>query len=236
MQKIDQTLHSGFFITATDTGIGKTFVSSLLIRTFMKIAPVTYFKPVQTGCVLNEKGELVAPDFEFVVQAGAKPIAGYSIHVPYRFKTACSPHLACRLDNQSISFAHINYCFKILKGDENRSRLVVVEGAGGIYTPLGNASFMIDLMASLKLPIILVVSPRLGTLNHTLLSLNALRSHKLSIAGVVMNHSDSAPSDFITADNSEFVRESVRSAPFIKVDFNAIPSPSIEAFCRELLR
>jgi dethiobiotin synthase len=198
--------------------------------------PVTYFKPVQTGCSSNPAGELVSPDFDYILQGGFQANADYGIHVPYRFKPACSPHLACKLENRSISPARIDESFRLLKGEGDLARLVIAEGAGGIYTPLGNRLFMIDIMSSLGLPVVLVVSPNLGTLNHTILSLDALRSRNLRLAGVVMNHADNAASDFITAENAVFIRESVRPAPFIEVGWGALPSLPIEAFCRELIR
>jgi dethiobiotin synthetase len=227
---------TGFFITATDTGIGKTFVSRLFIQTFMKKTPATYFKPVQTGCFSNEKGELISPDFQFILEGGLQLSAEYSTHVPYRFKAACSPHLACRLENQDISIVHINDCYNKLKGNKDNSRLVVVEGAGGIYAPIKNDFFMIDLMVSLNLPIILVVSQKLGTINHTLLSINALQQRSLRLAAVIMNNADGAPDDFIHEDNREFIRKAVYPVPFINLNFNAAPSEPMEAFCRELIR
>jgi dethiobiotin synthetase len=236
MLKIDRTMPSGFFITATDTGIGKTFVSRLLIQTFMKITPVTYFKPVQTGCFASEEGELISPDFQFILESGLQLSAEYSTHVPFRFKAACSPHLASRLENQDISIVHITDCYNKLKGDKGCSRLVVVEGAGGIYAPLRNDLFMIDLMTSLNLPIIVVVSQKLGTINHTLLSINALQKRSLRLAAIVMNNADGAQDDFIHKDNKEFIRKAVYPTPFINVNFNAAPSESMEAFCRELIR
>jgi dethiobiotin synthetase len=226
---------SGLFITATDTGIGKTFISRLFVETFMKMLPVTYFKPVQTGSFSNSGGELVSPDFNDILQGGFQADADYEIHVPYRFKPACSPHLACRIENRSISLARIDDCYRILKGEGDHTRLVIVEGAGGIYTPLGSGLFMIDIMVALGLPVVLVVSPRLGTLNHTILSLNALRSRNLRVAGVVMNHAGNDSPDFISIENSEFIRDYVRPTPFTEIGFKA-HSSSIEAFCRELIR
>jgi dethiobiotin synthetase len=255
MYKDHASIPPGFFITATDTGIGKTFVSGLLIETFMKTMPVTYFKPVQTGCRPDADDELVSPDFEYILGKGVKRAGEYRTHVPYRFKEACSPHLAARLERKDISFNYIDDCFKKLaKGD--RSRMVVVEGAGGLFTPLGKDAFMLDLMAALALPVVLVVSPKLGTLNHTLLSISALRQRSLKLAGVVMNDSKGLPLDFIYADNKEFIRAQINPVPFVHIPFSqvrqgdhpagsrndpfdvreTVSSPAWEDFCRELLR
>ena len=235
---------SGFFITGTDTGIGKTFVCSLLIKAFMKSLPITYFKPVQTGCITDAKGELVAPDFEYILESGVTRIAEYRTHVPYRFKEACSPHLAARLERKEISINFISDCLQKLSKHDDHPRMVIVEGAGGIYTPLGKASYMLDLMTTLELPVILVVSPKLGSLNHTVLSINTLLKRSLRLAGVVMNDPYGLPLDFIYADNKEFVRELVNPTPFVHIPFTqtiisdpgASSSPALKDFCRELLR
>jgi dethiobiotin synthetase len=250
-------LPSGFFITGTDTGIGKTYVCRLLFETLIKTVPVTYLKPVQTGCQPDGEGELVAPDFEYILQSGFQRIAEYRTHVPYRFKESCSPHLAARLGRKDISFNYIKDCLIKLTKEEDRAQLAIVEGAGGIYTPLGKSAFMLDLMATLDLPVILVVSPKLGTLNHTLLSINALHERSLRLAGVIMNDAYGLPQDFIYAENREFIRERISPIPFLHLPFyqpfvgsgiadlqetsygpisNASSGPALEAFCNELLR
>jgi dethiobiotin synthase len=231
-EKTSKPIH-GFFVTGSDTGIGKTYVCRLLIQTFMKSVSVSYLKPVQTGCYSNENGDLIAPDFEFIRQGGILGNSPYELHVPYRFKPACSPHLAAKLDNSEILFPVINQCLETL---QTNSKLVIVEGAGGVYVPLKNDVFMMDLIAFLNMPVILVVSPKLGTLNHALLSINALRERSLRLAGVVMNDSAGVAHDFIYNDNSEFIRETVWPAAFINVPFNAGQPPRFEEFCRELLR
>ncbi len=223
MTKDHASIPPGFFITATDTGIGKTFVSGLLIETFMKTLPVTYFKPIQTGCSPDADDELRAPDFEYILGKGLTRAAEYRTHVAYRFREACSPHLAARLERKDISFNYIDDCFqKLSKSDP--SRMVVVEGAGGVFTPLGKETFMLDLMAALDLPVVLVVSPKLGTLNHTLLSVKALRERSLRLAAVVMNDPYGLPQDFIYADNKEFIRAWVNPVPFIHIPFSQQPS------------
>jgi dethiobiotin synthase len=256
MSEKPSNIPPGFFITATDTGIGKTFVCRLLIASFMKIMPVTYFKPVQTGCLPDAENELKAPDFEYILEKGLTRTREYHTHVPYRFKEACSPHLAARLARRDISFNYINDCFQKLAKHGDRSVMVIVEGAGGVFTPLGKGAFMLDLMALLDLPVVLVVSPKLGTLNHTLLSMGALRERSLRLAGVVMNDPYGLPQDFMYADNKEFIREQVSPTPFVHIPFfqqsqsdGAVDSMStsfglpgyvslqaLEDFCRELLR
>lgn len=175
----------GFFITGTDTGVGKTVVTLLLLRACrdrgMAAAPM---KPVQTGC-LRRGDELIAPDLEQGLAAiGLTPDSEERRWMcPYRFEPACSPHLAAEMDGRILSLA------SIVEGARQLSRrydLLLVEGAGGVLVPLNPSETMADLMEALGLPIIVAARPGLGTLNHTLLTLNELRRRKLSLSGVVL--------------------------------------------------
>jgi dethiobiotin synthase len=224
----------GFFITGTDTGIGKTYFCRVLADALSKTVEVTYVKPVQTGCVRNERGELTAPDFDTMLRGPIQFTGSYHSHVPYQFEPACSPHLAAKLANKEISFDHIAHCVQWVSHENGRMKWVLVEGAGGVLTPLSAALSMLDLMGRLGLPLVLVTTPRLGTLNHTLLSINAIRQHGLSLAGVVMNNYCNAPEDFIYKDNSETIQDAIRPAPFLAVPFENRPNCTAEEFCREL--
>ena len=102
---------------------------------------------------------------------------------PYRFAPACSPHLAARLARTDIRLVRLHANFRRLG---HRHTCVLVEGAGGVLAPIGGRRTMRDVMAALGLPVVLVVRPGLGTINHTLLSLAALRGAKLRVAGVVL--------------------------------------------------
>ena len=227
------TLQKGFFITGTDTTIGKTFISRLLADAFSKTAPVTYMKPVQTGCLRDDSGRLQAPDFEYMVQGRIVQTAPYETHVPYRFEPACSPHLAARLAEQEISMDVIERCFAEVS--KNRTILTIVEGAGGVMVPLGPTGYMIDVIAQLGLPAIVVTTSELGTLNHTLLTIQALRQRSLPLAGVVMNNCRNAAEDFIFSGNRSYLQQAARPAPFCEVPFGSGPCEAIEEFCRELI-
>ena len=224
----------GFFITGTDTGIGKTYTCRVLADALSKTAEVTYVKPVQTGCIRNEQGELTAPDFDFMLQGAIQFTGSYHSHVPYQFEPACSPHLAAKLVHVEISFDHIAQCVDWVGNENGRTKWVLVEGAGGVLTPLSATTSMLDLMERLGLPLVLVTSPKLGTLNHTLLSINAIRQRPVALAGVVMNNFCNAPEDFIYKDNAETIRDAIRPAPFLEIPFENRPSCPSEEFCHEL--
>lgn len=159
---------SRFFITGTDTGVGKTIVSALLCAALDAI----YWKPIQTG---TREGT----DRETVMKLVRLP-SNRTIDEVYRFSPPVSPHLAARLANRQIELR------KIRQPRLNSTENLIVEGAGGALVPINSRRLMTDLMRHLKLPIILVSRTSLGTINHTLLSLAALRSARLKIHGVIM--------------------------------------------------
>ena len=156
-----------FFITGTDTGIGKTVVSALLCAALDAI----YWKPIQTG---TREGT----DRNAVIRLAEIP-ANRTIPENYRFAPPVSPHLAARLAGTRIELR------KIKMPQIAANEALIVEGAGGALVPINRTQLMTDLMRHLPLPVLLVARTSLGTINHTLLSLGALRSAGLSVRGVV---------------------------------------------------
>lgn len=160
---------SRLFVTGTDTGIGKTVISAILLVGLNG----SYWKPVQSG--LEDK-----TDTEWVREKTGLPEERFFPET-YRLKYPLSPHVSARNDNVRIDLE----AFHIPSGDQNNP--LIVEGAGGIMVPLNEQHFMLDIMKKIRLPILLVARSSLGTINHTLLSLQQLRRHRLDIIGVVMN-------------------------------------------------
>jgi dethiobiotin synthetase len=157
-----------FFVTGTDTGIGKTVVSALLCAAL----DACYWKPVQTG---TREGT----DRRAVERLAERPRAKL-LPETYRFAPAVSPHLAAQKAGVKIELKEIRT--PKIGAREN----LIVEGAGGALVPINETQLMTDLMKHLGLPVLLVARTALGTINHTLLSLAALRSARLNISGVVM--------------------------------------------------
>jgi malonyl-CoA O-methyltransferase len=157
----------GVFVTGTDTGIGKTFVCACLVR----FLGARYWKPVQTGAA-EEEGDT----------ATVMRLAGLDaarVHAPrHVFAAPLSPEAAARRERAVVSLAD----FALPTGDG----ALVVEGAGGVLVPLGGGALMVDLMRVAGLPVVLVARGALGTINHTLLSLEALRRRDLCVLGVIM--------------------------------------------------
>jgi dethiobiotin synthase len=152
-----------FFITGTDTEIGKTLIASWLCLQ----AEYKYFKPIQTGSEVDS-------DTEFVCE-----ISGVQTYPEsYLFKKPLSPHLAASLESSKIDINNI-----ILPDTEN----LIVEGAGGALVPINEKILMVDLIKHLGLPAIIVARSTLGTINHTLMTIEALRSRGVEICGVILN-------------------------------------------------
>jgi dethiobiotin synthetase len=152
------------FVTGTDTDVGKTLISSwICLHT-----QASYWKPIQTGACSS-------PLDQDVVHALAKvPIYPES----YIFKAPLSPHAAARAENTVIDTT------KIIKSNESR---LVVEGAGGVLVPLAPSIFLIDLIQQWHSPVLIVARSGLGTINHTCLTLEALRHRQIPILGVILN-------------------------------------------------
>jgi dethiobiotin synthetase len=157
-----------FFVTGTDTGVGKTVVSALLCAGMEAV----YWKPIQTG---TRDGT----DTKTVLQL-AKLDPPRIVPETYRFAPPVSPHLAAELAGVRIEMGRFRVPRTV------KSENLIVEGAGGVLVPINERYLMVDLMKRLKLPVILVSRTSLGTINHTLLSLAALRSAKIAVRGVVL--------------------------------------------------
>lgn len=190
----------GIFVTGTDTGLGKTVIAAALLAAARAAGlDAVYLKPVQTGG-RRRAGKLTAPDLEFTAFFAGRRFAEeeQKYAVPYCFRQPCSPHLAAQIERRSIRFATIMKSFDQLK---RRHDFVIVEGAGGIFTPLSFRRTMLDLAQALDLPVILVARPGLGTINHTLLTLRMLKAAGLNVPGLVLNYSANRRPGLIEAGN-----------------------------------
>ena len=164
----------GLFVTGTGTDIGKTVVSAALMHRYRSVATLRYWKPIQTGIERDD-------DTETVRMLGS--CAGRELFCAgVRLAGPVSPHLAAELSQTTIQIPEL---LRLIAG-ESPSTCWVVEGAGGVLVPLNENQFMVDLMVQLQLPVVVVASSGLGTINHTLLTLEALRARSLQVSGVVM--------------------------------------------------
>jgi len=229
----------GLFVTGTDTGVGKTVLSALLLaelrRRQINAAPI---KPVQTGCgstatgtrqeALDPSGataqgsRLTVPDLDYSLSMASLVVSeeDYRNMAPYTYEPACSPHLAAELAGGEIDIAEMVIAARTLASEYE---FIIAEGAGGIMVPLTRRETTLDLMQALKFPILIAARPGLGTINHTLLSIRALRSDELDIAGIVFAASEAGEPGFIEEDNAVAIEQ-----------FGKIPVLGTIPYCKQL--
>jgi dethiobiotin synthetase len=169
-----------YFVTGTDTGVGKTLISCALLHGFAAQGKlVAGMKPVAAGCNAANQNE----DALQLLAAGNVAVS-YGLVNPYCFKPAIAPHIAAQHDGIEIRFARITESYKELAA---LADTVIVEGAGGLLVPLNARQDNADLAQELGLSIILVVGVRLGCLNHALLTVEAIAARGLALSGWVAN-------------------------------------------------
>jgi dethiobiotin synthetase len=195
----------GLFVTATDTGVGKTIVcASLLAATAVAGEPVRAYKPAVTG--LEDDAEIASrgawpADHELLARvAGMEPEAVS----PLRYGPAASPHLAAALASAPIEPARLVACARQLAGPPAERRTLIVEGVGGLLVPLAEDYSVRDLAVELALPLVIAARPGLGTINHTLLTIESARAAGLHVAAVVLTPWPSSP-DTIALSNRETI-------------------------------
>jgi dethiobiotin synthetase len=176
-------LPRGFFITGTDTGVGKTLVAVNLTRALVSLGQrIAVMKPVAAGTIQTAAGEFNDDALELLGASNVK--SAYEDVNPWLLKTPASPHLAARTDGVAIRHDRIAAAFA---RQSATSDLVLVEGAGGWLAPISATETMADIARALALPVILVVGLRLGCLNHALLTREALRAGGFQFAGWIAN-------------------------------------------------
>lgn len=190
-----------FFITGIDTGIGKTYATGF-IALELKIAgyKVITQKLVQTGCTG------IAEDIITHRKIMGEPLNEFDINkttCPYVFEFPASPHLASKLENKIISLDTINNSTKTLS--ENFD-IVLIEGAGGIMVPITEDLLTLDFIKNQGYPVIIVSSPRLGSINHTLLTAEICKNAGIRIARIVYNNFTQEKSE-ISEDSKRFLQE-----------------------------
>ncbi len=174
---------NGYFITGSDTDAGKTYIACEVIRQLRESGiEVEVRKPVESGCQKDERGNFVAADAMLLRQANGDRQA-MAIIAAYRFRAALAPHRAARLEGIQIFLHNLIEACEIKRTD-NR---LIVEGAGGFYSPMAEDALNADLASALQLPVIIVVNDRIGAVNQALMTIAAVESRHLPIAAVIMN-------------------------------------------------
>jgi dethiobiotin synthetase len=220
----------GIFITATDTGAGKTYVASLLGKRLRQEGlAVRPLKPVESGCAEGKDGHLFPADAAALRDAFA-PGLPLSEVCFYPLSGALSPHLASRLEGVSIDFQKIR---QRVTEAARRSDYLLVEGAGGISVEIREGYTFSDLARDLSLPVLVVAGNRLGVLNHFKLTLRYLESEGIPLFGVILND---GTQEFFPArePNEAEIRRMAGERYLGRVPYGAafLPEEIFSRFCR----
>jgi dethiobiotin synthetase len=199
-----------YFVTGTDTDAGKTHVACQLISQFVAQGlKVVGMKPVAAGCELVN-GEWVNADVQ-KLSTDSNVKAPRELVNPYCFNEPIAPHLAANMAGVEIKIDKIKQAYQQLT---NMADVVIVEGAGGFLVPLNEKDSLADLAEALAIPIVLVVGMKLGCINHSLLTAEAIKARGLTLHGWVANHID--PNMAMRKENIETITERLQLAPMFE--------------------
>lgn len=212
------------FVTATDTGVGKTEAACALLSLLWErgLSPAP-FKPYESGCA-----DLRRPADALALRRAAQSEDQLSIICPHRFRQALAPGAAALRLGREPCFSETLEAFRSFRG-----RSLVAEGAGGLFVPLDARREVVDLVQALGLPVLLVARAGLGTLNHTALSLEALRRRRIEVRAVLLCKT-SPGRDPSERDNPRLIRERHRVRVLGPVPYLALASARRAAFRRAL--
>ena len=210
----------GLFITGTDTGVGKTYVTAALARELSRQGlKVGAYKPVVTGLTTAPDGRSCWSDVETLTAALADRHAAERI-CPQRFRAPVAPPVAASLEGTRVDAELLRDGANWWRG---RVDVLLVEGVGGLLCPLTDDETIADLAGDLGFPLLIVARQALGTINHTLMTIEVARSRGLRIAGVVLNEVEPAASDASAATNADEI-ESRGQAPVLTLLRHADPA------------
>ncbi len=176
----------GFFITGTDTGVGKTVVSAAIIRALKERGlDVCGMKPIETGCRKGPEGALIPADGQYLHRVSEVDESIEDI-TPYCFELPLAPMVAAELEMRAIDMLWVERAYERLS---ERYDVMVVEGVGGLQVPVGREYSVLDMARYFSLPVVVVASPYLGTINHSLLTVERALREGLTVAGMIVNFS-----------------------------------------------
>lgn len=197
-----------FFMTGTDTDVGKSYVCKYLAKEFCKTGKKTgYLKPFQSGLEPN-----IDPDAKSVEKTAPNVLAKSS----YVTNTPCTPLISSKIAKVEYDLSKVKKDFEELK---NSCDITIVEGSGGLYVPVKKNVLMSDVIKFLNLPIIIVARANLGTINHTLMTIKCAQADNIEILGVVISNYPKETSDPATIYAKEMI-EGFCSVKVLDVIYN----------------
>jgi dethiobiotin synthetase len=228
----------GFFITGTDTGVGKTMIAGALIKVLCHLGVKTAaMKPVETGCI--REGEVLLPSDGMFLKQMAQMQEAVTQVSPSCFETPLSPLAASEIEKRSFSVAPIKKAFYNLYTNYDA---VIVEGIGGLMVPLNTGYFVVDLAKEIGLPLIVVAKPGLGTINHAMLTVNCALREGLQVAGIILNYSLPPENSLAEETNPSLMRQ-ICPVPLIGIfpylknrDENVIEKTALKSLDMEIIK
>lgn len=203
---------TGFFITATDTGVGKTVITAALIKAIgiLGLRPCG-MKPIETGCI--REGDVLIPSDGMFIKAIAHMEEDIRFISPCCFKSPLAPLPASEIEGISVDLEKIKRAYTELSKNYDA---VVVEGIGGLLVPIKRDYFVLDLIREFGLPTIVVSRPGLGTINHTMLTVKYAIKEGLNVAGIIINYSQ-PPEGTLAEDTNPQIIKRISPVPIIGV-------------------
>jgi len=203
---------NGLFITGTDTGVGKTMVAGAIAQQLAERGrQVGVFKPIATGCRMTREG-LVSTDAEFLAHCVDSPFSLDQIN-PIRYQEPLAPMVAVEQTGRQIDWETLELAYNNIV---DCSEVVIVEGIGGLMVPITRDYLVLDMMADMNLPVVIVARSQLGTINHTMLTIHACRQRKLQIAGIVINGYRADCDDTAQQSNPQVIQD-ISGVPVLAV-------------------
>jgi dethiobiotin synthetase len=174
----------GIFVTGTDTGVGKTFISCIIAKALKKEGVnVGVMKPIETGC--KKRKDFLLPSDGISLKKSADVKDPLDLIVPYRFRAPLAPFMAAELEGKKINILKIKKsCIKISANHD----FIIIEGAGGLLVPITKSYTYMDLTKDLNLPVIIVAANKLGVINHLMLTLTCLKQNGITPLCVILNN------------------------------------------------
>lgn len=222
-------LMNRYFITGTDTDVGKTFITSLLMKFVKKQKhKVLGFKPIAAGAEYAF-GELVNEDALTLLESGNVSVQ-YKLINPYIYEQAIAPHIASKIEDETITVEGINKAYSLINNEITKDDYLFTEGAGGWALPINDKEYLYDWVCEQNIPVVLVVGLKLGCLNHALLTQAHMKSLSINCVGWIANHID--PNMAMQQQNIESLKERLNMpllavAPFHDKKSNSMPKLQI---------
>lgn len=197
-----ETRPRGIFIIGTDTGVGKTVIGAgLALCARARGIKVGVMKPVATGC-LSSNQHLYSSDAIYLFEAAENEYPLLSS--PVRFKNPLAPYAASQIEKKPVDFKKVFWAYREL---QEIYEFLIVEGIGGLMVPMTDNYFVADLVKEFDLPIVIVARAGLGTINHTLLTVQAARNRGLKIKGIIVNGMPTANFSVAELTNPRILRD-----------------------------